>query len=409
MKHNRFITVSIIACLIFVLAACQQVAPKPAETSLPAEEGNPQLELVQSGDMDAQFLKDFAFAKAFVWADQPTAASYTPSTFYQHNSRFDESPHGGRNTYPAIANTITRLQTGVYRVDLPNFNFFGGVVHVTAYNSTGHCNVRSWFPNGSKLEVFVGCFNAAGSFADTRFTLLFYKNAKELNAHGIAYLWANRPTTASYAADDLYQFNSRGLINTVTRTGVGQYAVSFPGMVLAATEQNKGGTVMVTSYGQTRNTCKVANWFQTGQTITANIRCYTPAGTLVDALFTASFMREPGTLGIARDSDESTAHYVWANSPTLASYTPSIFYQAYSSAGNSLSTITRLGTGQYSVTIPNLKSFDDTLAIVTSYGGSSGHCSVAFWGGSPVQVRVNCYSSSGVLADDFFVLYYLAK
>ncbi len=408
MKHNRFITLSIIACLILVLAACQQVAPK-SESSLLTEEGNPQLELTQGGAVNAQFLKDFAFAKAFVWANQPTTASYTPSTFYQHNNRFDESPHGGRNTYPAVNNTITRLQTGLYRLDLPNFNFFGGVVHVTAYGSNGHCKVRRWFPNGTKLEVLVGCYNAAGSFADTRFTMLFYKNAKELNSHGIAYLWAHRPTTASYAADDLYQFNSRGLVNTVTRTGVGQYAVSFPGMVLAATEQIKGGTVMVTAYGQNPNTCKVANWFQTGQTINANVRCYTPTGTLVDNLFTASFMREPGTLGIAADFDESTAHYVWANSPSSASYTPSLFYQAYSSASTSLSTITRLGTGQYRVTIPNLKSFDDTLAIVTSYGGSSGHCGVVSWGGSPVQVFVNCYTAGGVPVDDFFVLYYLAK
>lgn len=402
MKRTRFTPLSVLVCLIFILAACQQVTPDSQE------ETNPQLALTESGNLDPQYVQDYAYAKAFVWADQPTAASYVPNTNYQYNNRFDQFPGGARNTYPAVNNTITRLAKGSYRVDLPNFNFFGGVVHVTSYNN-GHCNVKRWFPNGTKLEVFVNCFSASGSLADTRFNMLFYKNANDQDQHGLAYLLATRPTTSSYTPPDVYQYNSKGASNSVTRTATGSYTVTFPAMLRAATEQSKGGTVLVTAYGQTNSYCKVQNWGPSSGSIVANVRCYTPTGVLADTIFTASFMREPGTLGIARDSDESTAHYVWANNPSAASYTPNSFYQAYSSTSPSLSTITRFGTGRYRVTIPELKAFNDTLAIVTGYGSSSGHCNVGGWGGSPLQVYVYCFTASGISVDDYFVLYYLAK
>jgi hypothetical protein len=388
---------------VVLLSACQGVAPTPVT------ETNPQLGLAQGGALNPQYVKDYAYAKAFVWADQPTAASYTPSTFYQYNNRFDQDPSGGRNTYPSVANTITRLSTGSYRVDLPNFNFFGGVVHVSSYSTANHCKVGRWYPNGAKLEVYVNCYSSAGALADTRFTVLFYKNARNLPTHGLAYLWANNSTASSYTPLDTYQYNSRGAKNTVTRSGVGQYLVNFPKMQLNANEQSKGGTVQVTAYGSSSNHCKVGSWGESAGTLSASVRCYTSAGALADSLFTASFMREPGTLGIVRDSDESTAHYVWANSPSSASYTPSTFYQAYNTASSNLSTITRSGTGQYSVTIPSLKAADDTLALVTAYGSSTNRCSIGGWGGSPVQVSVNCYTVGGVLVDERFVLYYLAK
>jgi hypothetical protein len=401
-QYYRWLILSFATCGVIFLSACQGVAPAPVT------ETNPQLELAQGGALDPQYVKDYAYAKAFVWANQPTAVSYTPSTSYQYNNRFDQDSFGNRNVYPAADNTITRLGTGSYRVELPNFNFFGGVVHTSAYNSSSYCNVIRWFPNGTKLEVYVSCYTPAGQGTDTLFTMFFYKNARNLPTHGLAYLLANSPSTSSYTPTDIYQYNSRGAKNTITRSSVGQYTVNFPKMQLNANEQGKGGTVQVTAYGS-RNACKVGGWGESAGTVTAAVRCYSPSGVLTDSLFTASFMREPGTIGIVRDSDESTAHYVWANSPTSASYTPSTFYQAYSSASANLSAITRSSTGQYTVTIPGLKAFDDTLALVTAYGSSSNRCSIGGWGGSPVQVSVNCYTAGGTLADDFFVLYYLAK
>jgi hypothetical protein len=400
-QYYRYLILSFAVCVV-LLSACQQLE------NAPVTETNPQLELVQGGDLDPQYVRDYAYAKAFVWANQPTAASYTPSTSYQYNNRFDQDPTGSRNTYPTSTITITRASTGSYRVDIPNFNFFGGVVHTSAYNSSNYCNVWRWFPNGAKLEVFVSCYTPAGQAADTLFTMFFYKNARNLGTHGLAYLWANSPSTASYTPTDTYQYNSRGAKNTITRSGVGQYTVNFPKMQLGTGEQSKGGTVLVTAYGS-RNACKVGGWGESAGTVTASVRCYSPSGVLTDSFFTASFLREPGTIGIARNSDESTAHYVWSNDPTSASYTPSTFYQSYNTSSANLSTITRSGTGQYSVTIPSLKAADDTLALVTAYGSSTNRCSIGGWGGSPVQVSVNCYTAGGVLADERFVLYYLAK
>jgi hypothetical protein len=57
---------------------------------------------------------------AYVWANQPTAASYVPSQPYQANSS-------------GATNQIQRLGTGSYLVKLPNLGRSAGHVHVTAY------------------------------------------------------------------------------------------------------------------------------------------------------------------------------------------------------------------------------------------------------------------------------------
>src|SRR5690349_18877060 len=60
---------------------------------------------------------------AFLWADQPSTASYTPSTSFQGNSM------GGTNT-------IVRNGTGDYTITLPGMagnGGDGGNVQVTAY------------------------------------------------------------------------------------------------------------------------------------------------------------------------------------------------------------------------------------------------------------------------------------
>ncbi len=410
--YRHHLAVFILGCLGLVLSACQQTA-----TPL-ATERNRQLELIESGTIDAQYLRDGTYATAFVWANNPGAAlniPYTPNTDYQYNRRFDQSPSsGGRNTYPLGTNKVTRRGTGRYEVEFPNLNFFGGVMHAAAYGSNGHCKVWDWFPRGgSKLTVSVYCFSSTGAPTNMPFTLLFYKNASNLTTHGIAYLWSNNASPAgTYTPDDLYQYNSRGVNNTVTRLGIGQYRVKFPSMQRNAAEQNKGGTVLVTAYGTNNVYCKVVGWEQDAtNAINAGVNCFNASGSSADSLFTASFLREPGTLGIANDADESAAHYVWADQPSTASYTPDTFYQSWSSPSSSAGLITRLSTGSYRVSIKNLKAANDTTAIVTAYGGGSARCSIQSWGGSAAvtDVLVNCYSSSGAASDQLFVLYYLTK
>jgi hypothetical protein len=101
----------------------------------------------------------------YVWADQPTSPSYTPSGTYSFNSS------GG-------ANTITRVGTGAYEVTFAGLGIngnrsSGGNVQVTKYDSgAGICHVDGW--SGSPdLVVRVNCYNMSGVLTDHLYTVLF--------------------------------------------------------------------------------------------------------------------------------------------------------------------------------------------------------------------------------------------
>jgi hypothetical protein len=101
----------------------------------------------------------------YVWANQPSSPTYTPSTTYAHNS-----------TDGAI--TITRGSTGHYAVrfaGLGGSGHPGGHVQVTAYGSGSEaCKVASWASGGADFIANVRCFNAAGALIDTRYTVLVF-------------------------------------------------------------------------------------------------------------------------------------------------------------------------------------------------------------------------------------------
>ncbi|NQX90013.1 MAG: hypothetical protein HRT77_15250, partial [Halioglobus sp.] len=101
----------------------------------------------------------------YVWANQPSTGSYTPSEFYAFNSS------GG-----AIG--ISRQGVGNYTVvfeDLAAGEADGNVV-VSAYGAPGVCIVDTWTPGGTAdldLDVEVECYDLSSSPADLRFTLQF--------------------------------------------------------------------------------------------------------------------------------------------------------------------------------------------------------------------------------------------
>jgi len=103
----------------------------------------------------------FSNNHAFVWANAPFSASYTPSANFQFN------------TQPGDL-TISRTGTGVYTVSVPNQAQTGGSVQVTGYGTAAtHCKVESWGPSGSNQAINVRCFNASGAAADEYFTMSY--------------------------------------------------------------------------------------------------------------------------------------------------------------------------------------------------------------------------------------------
>jgi hypothetical protein len=97
---------------------------------------------------------------AYAWANSPTSASYTPSTFYSTN------PNGG-------GINITRSGTGRYVVTWSGLALLdGGDVQVTAYSSGNIvCKVEGW---GSQ-SVGVRCFNPGTNvLVDSYFDIMYF-------------------------------------------------------------------------------------------------------------------------------------------------------------------------------------------------------------------------------------------
>jgi Zn-dependent metalloprotease len=99
----------------------------------------------------------------YAWANNPTAASYTPMAAYAYNSS------GG-------AITINRSSVGRYVVQFAGLgggSSFGGSVQVTSYGGdSASCKVQSWGSGGSNFVANVNCFSAAGAPVDSRYTVL---------------------------------------------------------------------------------------------------------------------------------------------------------------------------------------------------------------------------------------------
>ncbi|MFI5495118.1 hypothetical protein [Actinoplanes sp. NPDC051859] len=208
---------------------------------------------------------------AYVFASQPTAASYTPPANYSYNST------GGINKITKAA-----APAGVYTVDAPSLGAAGGHVQVTAYGTgTEWCTAWNWAPAGTAQRIHVRCYNAGGQPADTKFTLSYVKNGNffgssvccNSDGHPTSYLYANQPTAASYEPSAGYRFLSG--TSRIDRLSAGRYKVNYGWAA-------QGGAVNVTSIGGNNARCKVEAYVSDE---IANVVCHNPAGATVDAPF----------------------------------------------------------------------------------------------------------------------------
>ena len=95
----------------------------------------------------------------FVWADNASADSYTPSPNYSYNSA------GGPIT-------VSRTDPGSYSVRFAGLGGEspGGHVQITAYGSDPEtCKAEGWSSSGTDFVVTVRCFGVSGNAADVRF------------------------------------------------------------------------------------------------------------------------------------------------------------------------------------------------------------------------------------------------
>jgi hypothetical protein len=219
-----------------------------------------------------------SFGWAYLWADQPTAPSYTPSLAYQFNSS-------------GATNTVVRTGVGRYTAKLPNLGSQTGHVQVTAYGTgSERCKVERWYPSGTTQQVNVRCFTSTGTPVDTRFTMTYVSGISLVGSPccptssgtAAAYVMANQPTSPSYTPILAYQFNDAGATNTITRSGLGIYKVQFPFMSLDR------GHVQVTAHGGGPQYCKVVSWTPGAG---VEVRCFGSSGLPEDTFFDVTFLR----------------------------------------------------------------------------------------------------------------------
>jgi hypothetical protein len=221
---------------------------------------------------------------AYVWADQASAAAYTPDARYSYNS-------GGG------VNLLTRSGTGRYQVMLPGAGGPGGSAKVTAWGPNSRtCKLAGFAASGSDELVDVACHTAAGVPADSRFTLTFHGNDGILGVPAAAgslqvHVLADQPAAAQ-TYTPAAQFNSGGGPVEIRHTWPGWYGVRIPGF------EELGGDVQVTALSSAGDAvrCNVSNWgtlwsSMTGPWTEVGVRCFDPAGTAVDAPFTMSYVR----------------------------------------------------------------------------------------------------------------------
>ena len=304
---------------------------------------------------------------AFAWADQPTAASYTPSSLYSYNRL------GGDIQ-------ITRTSAGVYSVQFVSFDGFGvgGNVQVTAYfaGAGQYCKVENW----SSDTVSVRCFDATGAASDSYFTVLYLKTPAMPDA--VAYAWANNATAASYTPSSLYSYNPTGGAVTATRNGTGDYSMTWSGFGALGTG---GGHPQVTAYDASNKRCEILGWAND----LVNVRCYDSAGNPADSRYSLLYLRPAAT-------DDGLA-FAWANDSSSASYAPIPFYRFNS--GNGAVSATRTGTGTYTIAFGGFSGsgLGGGHVQVTGYSAFDRRCSVTSWGSENVNVR--CHNAAGALVD----------
>jgi hypothetical protein len=298
---------------------------------------------------------------------------------------------------------IDHLATGSYEIVMDYLYKAGPSdvqIGIADENTPSYCTTAGWGPGEYKaVDVFVNCYDAGGNPMDSILTFLYQSRSQPLGSaeKGIAFLWADQPTEASYTPNPGYQFNSTGATNSMTRNGTGSYTASIPGLT------KNGGNVQVTAYGNGPARCKVSDWNSSQSGTSVNVLCFDGTGAAADEMFTLAYtISEP--LGLWRtDGDYGDAGaYVWANkSKKTKIYTPPHAYNYNGFRAGALS-VQRNSTGYYTVTVPGDDLFIGSAALVTANGNANSYCTVGDSESGWMPITIHCFDQNGNPGDSSF-------
>lgn len=318
----------------------------------------------------------------WVFGNQPNATSpYTPDPAFSHNSA------GG-------AITIVPLGTGSYEVEFTGLHSPTGMddVQVGGPDTSGYCVAGGWSYSGSSVDARAFCFDANGNPVNSYFTLLYQERHGTFGSatRGLAFLFADQPTTASYTPNRVYQYNSTGGANTIVRTGTGNYTATIPGLDAMHSD------VQVTAVGGIALRCKVQGWSGSSTSTRVHVLCFDSSGVAADEYYDLAYAVNDGFGSGASATDRGS--WAWANKPNATdSYTPNTLIQ-YNGFATGKLTAKKTATGKYTVTVPGRISYNTRISLVTSHGGTNSYCN-----GTPTfPSLILCYGQGGVPLDTEF-------
>jgi hypothetical protein len=326
----------------------------------------------------------------------PLAADARWALAWVDTFNLDLSPSFSFSTGGAIRSS--RRAPGLYLVRFPGLATGPGqreVVQVSAYGSEPRrCRVFGWNNVGADLTVETGCSDLAGNAADAKFTILVVPAGRTQGRSGFVVTPAadGDPVTAATA------HNSRQGGVSAVRDGLGSYTVTFAGLARESFATPERETFHVTTVGSGTNWCKINFWspsLANPVDVAVRVDCYDVAGAPADARFSVLMLDGGRT--------DRRLGYVYADSPSEDSYTPTTLYQ-FNSAG-ATNTAVRLSPGLYDVIWTGLERSAGSTAetnLVTAYDGSGPtYCQVGFW--DEDFTRVRCFAPDGTATDARFV------
>jgi len=314
----------------------------------------------------------------FVRADQPT----TPSYFAEAATRYNDGGGGVR---------IERSGLGAYAVhfgDIAKISATSGNVQVSAYGpENAYCKTEGW----TASTVYVNCFDAAGSLADSAFTALYLLPDAHPNSY--AYALAFDPQAASYEppANYTYHPDPEGLSPVAAaRIGVGHYSMTWSNLSLFGVAR----VALVTSVGAGNERCTLGNIFFEE----VEVYCFDPStGDPVDAVYSVLvWVPQAGDPGVA---------FAAVAFPLTSPYTPTAQF-SYNAGGGPI-THTRTGTGVYNLDWEGMEAVGVNAGTVqvSAVWNADGYCRIAAWG--PRDVDVHCYDGDGSPADRIYTALFL--
>lgn len=298
---------------------------------------------------------------------------------------------------------ITQLGTGSYQITMSRLYAPGpSDLQISSEGSTPpfSCMTSGW-SNGynETVDALVNCYDLNGNPADANFSFLYQSRDASFGSSdkGIAFLWADQPTEASYTPNLGYQYNSTGATNTMVRNATGSYTALLPGLT------KKGGNVQVTAYGNGPARCVTSGWSSSGAGTSVNVLCFDGTGAAADEMFTLAYtIGEPlGLFSTRRLGD--TGAYAWADKPAnTKTYKPARAYNYNGFKTGELS-VQRTAQGSYSVTVPDVVNQAEGVAVlVTANGGSNVFCATGNLTEAWNPFQVFCYDQNGNPADSKF-------